>query len=72
LPSGPAICYHKGARLERAGPDPVRRIERAFLLAAGRPPTQREKELAVRFLQTQPVREFALAVFNLNAFLYVD
>jgi hypothetical protein len=60
-------------RLRReAGPDPGRQVERAYLLAAGRPPTAREKELTVRFLKGQPLEEFALAVFNLNAFLYVN
>jgi hypothetical protein len=58
--------------LREAGPEPARQVERAYLLAAGRPPTEKEKELAVAFLQRQPLREFALAMFNLNAFLYVD
>jgi hypothetical protein len=58
--------------LREAGTDRARQIERAYLLAAGRAPTSREKELALRFLEKQPLREFALAVFNLNAFLYVD
>jgi hypothetical protein len=55
-----------------AGADPAAQAELAYRLAAGRPPTPREKELAVAFLKTQPLREFALAVFNLNAFLYVN
>jgi hypothetical protein len=55
-----------------AGTDHDRQIERAYLLAAGRAPTVREKELALKFLEKQPLREFALAAFNLNAFLYVD
>ena len=60
-------------RLRReAGTDPAAQVELAYRLAAGRPPTPREKELAVAFLRTQPLQEFALAVFNLNAFLYVD
>ena len=60
-------------RLAReAGPDPARQVERAYLLATGRPPTAGEKELAVKFLAKQPLSEFALAVFNLNAFLYID
>jgi hypothetical protein len=60
-------------RLQRdADADPARQVERAFRLAVGRPPTAREKELCVRFLKTQPAKEFALAVFNLNAFLYVE
>jgi hypothetical protein len=61
------------SRLRReAGPDPARQVERAFLLATGRPPSVQEKALAVRFLKGQPLQEFALAVLNLNAFLYVD
>ncbi len=60
-------------RLAReAGTDHARQIERAYLLAAGRAPTAAERELARKFLEKQPLREFALAVFNLNAFLYVD
>jgi hypothetical protein len=60
-------------RLRReAGADPKAQVEIAYRLAAGRPPTAREKELALAFLKTQPLREFALAMFNLNAFLYVD
>jgi hypothetical protein len=61
------------ARLAReAGSDAGARVELAYRLAAGRTPTAREKELAVAFLARQPLREFALAMFNLNAFLYVD
>jgi hypothetical protein len=60
-------------RLRReAGADPGAQVELANRLAVGRPPTPREKELAAEFLKTQPLREFALAVFNLNAFLYVN
>jgi hypothetical protein len=60
-------------RLRReVGDDAGRQVERAFLLAAGRPPTAKEKELCVSFLNKQPAKEFALAVFNLNAFLYID
>jgi hypothetical protein len=60
-------------RLRReAGPGPARQIERAYLLAAGRPPSAREKAVALRFLAGHPLGEFALAMFNLNAFLYVN
>ena len=53
------------------------RVDRAFRLAAGRLPTQQEKSLAMKFLADKPddpaaMKEFALAVFNLNAFLYVN
>jgi hypothetical protein len=45
-------------------------VERAYWLALGRAPTQRERELSLEFLSEPPLREFALAVFNLNGFLY--
>jgi hypothetical protein len=60
-------------RLEReAGSDPVRKVEQAYLLIAGRPPTARERDLALAALKHLPLKEFALAMFNLNAFLYVS
>jgi hypothetical protein len=53
------------------------RVDYAFRLAAGRLPTASERALALKFLADAPadparVKEFALAVFNLNAFLYVN
>ena len=48
------------------------RVDLAYRLATGRLPTQKETALAIEFLKTQPLKEFALALFNLNAFLYVD
>ncbi|MBI1791395.1 MAG: DUF1553 domain-containing protein [Acidobacteria bacterium] len=60
-------------RLEtEAGADPRRQVDLAYRLAAGRPPNPKEIEQALRFLKSQPRREFALAMFNLNAFLYVN
>jgi hypothetical protein len=60
-------------RIQReAGPDPGRQVERGYLLALGRAPTEREMRLARTFLAKQPLTEFALAVINLNGFLYVD
>jgi hypothetical protein len=72
-PTSNGLAEAFARRLEReAGADRGRQVERAYLLATGRAPTAREKELALAFLERQPLREFALAVFNLNAFLYVD
>ncbi len=57
------------------------RVDYAWLLSAGRKPTPSEKALALKFLGDAPadpekaaakVKEFALAMFNLNAFLYVN
>jgi hypothetical protein len=61
------------ARLRaECGPEPERLVDRAFRLAAGRPPTSAEAALAREFLAVNPLEELALAVFSLNAFLYVD
>ena len=57
--------------VREVGASPARQAERAFLLAAGRMPSETEKRLAVAFIENQPLREFALAMFNLNSFLYV-
>ena len=56
---------------------PAERIDYAFRMATGRPPTEAERALALKFLADEAgdpgrVKEFALAVFNLNAFLYVN
>jgi hypothetical protein len=53
------------------------RVDDAFRLAVGRTPTPAEKSLAQKFLASNPddpaaLKEFALAIFNLNAFLYVN
>ena len=55
-----------------AGEDSERVIRHAYMLTAGRPPTAGEAELAREFLSESPLREFALAMFNLNAFLYLN
>ena len=60
-------------RLKReAGAEPAAQVELAYRFVAGRGPSAKEKELAVAFLKTGTLKEFALAVFNLNAFLYVN
>jgi len=47
-------------------------VDLAFRLAAGRPPGPKERRIAGEYLKTQPLGGFALAVFSLNAFLYVE
>ena len=47
-------------RLRReAGADATAQVELAFRLATGRPPSSKEKELAIAFLKTQSLKEFA-------------
>jgi hypothetical protein len=60
------------ARLDREARSPAEQVDRAYRLAAGRAPTAEEKRLALEFLKKQPLSEFALAMLNINAFLYVN
>jgi hypothetical protein len=60
-------------RLEKeAGPLKSRQVDHAYRVATGRPPNAKERQIALAFLKEQPLREFALAVLNLNKFLYVE
>ena len=61
-----------GRLQDEAGAGAEQLVERAYLIAAGRPPTDAERKPAVEFVKSQPLREFALAIFNLNDFLYVN
>jgi hypothetical protein len=61
---------------EEARANPAR-IDRAWRLALGRLPTSKERALAMQYLAEEPdsairLKELALDVFNLNAFLYVN
>ena len=59
------------ARLKReAGPDIGKITEQAYWLATGRAPTAAERKLSLSYLETGSLKEFALVMFNLNAFLY--
>jgi hypothetical protein len=60
-------------RLEQeCGEDHTKMVERASWLALGRAPTEKEQKLAMEFLKDGSVKEYALAMFNLNGFLYVQ
>ena len=50
----------------------AKQVDLAYRLVAGRPPKLKEMQESVAFLKTQSRREFALAMLNLNAFLYVN
>ncbi len=61
------------ARLEtEAGKDVRKQIDLGYRLVAGRPAKLKEIQAAMEFLKTQPTREFALTLLNLNSFLYVN
>ncbi len=60
------------ARLSMLAPnDWDTQIDLAFQMATGRSPTREERRLSKSFLESGAHREFALAIFNINAFLYV-
>ena len=54
-----------------AGGDAGRAVDLAFHLALGRAASPRERQRSIDFLRDEPLSEFALALFNLNEFLYV-
>jgi hypothetical protein len=53
------------------GDDHEKIVARAFQLALGRPPTPSEASSSLAFLREGLLSEFALAIFNLNEFVYV-
>jgi hypothetical protein len=57
--------------VHEAGPSHERQVDLAFLLTYGRTPTEKERLASLKFLATSPLREFALALFASNDFLYV-
>jgi hypothetical protein len=57
---------------QEAGPRPAAQVPRAFELAFGRRPSERESELGMEFLQDQGLFAFCRALFNANEFVYVD
>jgi uncharacterized protein DUF1553/uncharacterized protein DUF1549 len=64
---------HFAARLKKeAGDDPKQQVILAYKLATGRGPNAKQLSRSVEFLKTRPLEGFTLAMFNLNAFLYVD
>ncbi len=60
-------------RLEQeAGADLRKQIDVGYRLVAGRAARPKEIEVALEFLKTEPKREFALMLLNLNSFVYVN
>lgn len=55
-----------------AGNSPERIVQQAIVLTTGRQPPPQQQRAAIEFLERRPLREFALAMFNVNSFLYVD
>ena len=64
------VSVRLAERLEKEAPG--KRIDLAFELVFGRPPVAKEREASRRFLVASPLREFTLALFAANDFLYIQ
>ncbi|HLY73060.1 MAG TPA: PSD1 and planctomycete cytochrome C domain-containing protein [Planctomycetota bacterium] len=51
---------------------PAEQVTRLYRLTLGRRPTERETALSVEFLKSSPLEELCRALFNLNAFVYLE
>lgn len=72
LLNGPVTRQASVALAERLEKLPAaQRIEVAFALVFNRPPVAKERLAAQRFLAKNPLREFTLALFAANDFIYV-
>jgi Protein of unknown function (DUF1553)/Protein of unknown function (DUF1549) len=58
--------------IEKDASTNAQRIERAYRLILARPPSSKERALSRRFLTDSPLSELCRALFNLNAFVYVE
>jgi hypothetical protein len=62
--------------LREAGPQPDQQIDRAFLVALGRPPSESEKGESMKLLKNLPAPEglahLSVVLLNLNEFLYLE
>jgi hypothetical protein len=60
------------SRIRKEAPTPEQQIALAYRLILGRAPKPKELSLSQDFLAHSPLTEFCRALFNLNAFIYVD
>ena len=68
-----AMASDFAGRLEReASTDKALQVRLAFELVLGRGPSAEERRLSESFLMGQSLEEFALAMLNLNALIYVE
>jgi hypothetical protein len=66
-----AVAFARRLAAECQG-RPAERVERAWLLAFGRPITPAEAARAAEFLHNRSLPELCLALFNANEFVYLD
>jgi hypothetical protein len=59
-------------RIEQQTDSDAERITAAYRAIVGRSPTTNERALSVDFLNRASLKELCRALFNLNAFVYVE
>lgn len=67
-----AMAEAFATRLKTERKTTASQIELAYRLTAGRSPNAKERVVAAKYLANGSLREFALAMLNLNSFLYVN
>jgi hypothetical protein len=67
-----AAAKATAARVMKEAKSPEQQIEHAFRLAIGRAPSTKENELTAGFVSHANLEELCRALFNLNAFVYVE
>ncbi len=67
-----AMAEGLAKRLETERKSNIGRVDLAYRLVAGRPPNAGERQTAMQYLRSGSLREFSLAMLNLNSFLYVN
>tara|TARA_B110001454_G_scaffold188241_1_gene186109 strand:+ start:251 stop:481 length:231 start_codon:yes stop_codon:yes gene_type:complete len=70
IPRKLSAAFHQRL-LRECGDDKEKIIARAWLLAYGRPVTDKEKKVTLRFLIDTDMRTWCHALFNSNGFVYV-
>jgi len=60
------------ARVMKEARSPEQQIDRAFRLVVGRSPSVKERQMTTEFVSKANMEELCRALFNLNAFVYVD
>ncbi len=66
-----AQAFAERVEREVGGSEPVQQVERAFVLAFGRPPMADELERSVEFVKAHGLFVFCRALLNANEFVYV-
>jgi hypothetical protein len=67
-----AASRRTAERVAAEAKKPPEQVTLLYRVALGRSPTERELGLAVEFLGKSPLTELCRAVFNLNAFVYLE